>query len=114
MIDDLAYTLSGTASSLHSPTVDPAHWESIHPAVDAYSKAVEPPLSLEERRALPLAIARVVLFVTRHLVAQAELGEAAGFSRSDQRRMLAEIRDEVAWSLALAQDPEPVQAVFTG
>ena len=113
-VDDLAYTLSGTASSLHSPTVDPAHWESIRPAVDAYSKAVEPPLSLEERRALPLAIARTVLFVARHLVAQAELGEAAGFSRSYQRRMMAEIRDDVAWSLALAQDPEPVQAIFTG
>jgi Ser/Thr protein kinase RdoA (MazF antagonist) len=113
-VDDLAYTLSGTASSLHSPTVEPAHWESIRPAVDAYSQAVAPPLSLEERRALPLAIARVVLFVARHLVTEAELGEAAGFSRSHQRRMLAEIRDIVAWSLALAQDPEPVQAVFTG
>jgi Ser/Thr protein kinase RdoA (MazF antagonist) len=113
-VDDLAYTLSGTASSLHSPTVDPAHWESIRPAVDAYSKAVEPPLSLEERLALPLAIGRTVLFMAKYLVAAAEFGEAAGFSRSYQRRMLAEIRDDVAWSLALAQDPEPVQAVFTG
>jgi hypothetical protein len=75
---------------------------------------VEPPLSLEERLALPLAIGRTVLFMAKYLVAAAEFGEAAGFSRSYQRRMLAEIRDDVAWSLALAQDPEPVQAVFTG
>ena len=76
--------------------------------------AVEPPLLLEERRALPLAIARTVLFMAKYLVAAAELGEAAGFSLSYQRRTLAEIRDDVAWSLALAQDPEPVQAIFTG
>lgn len=113
-VDDLAYTLSGTGSSLHSPTVDPAHWESIRPAVDAYFTAVAPPLSLEERRALPLAIARAVLCMARHLVVEAESGEAAGFSRSYQRRMLAKHGNDVAWSLALAQDPEPVQAVFTG
>jgi Ser/Thr protein kinase RdoA (MazF antagonist) len=113
-VDDLAYTLSGTASSLHSPTVDPAHWESIRPAVGAYFNAVAPPLSLEERRALPLAIARAVLCVARHPVAEAVSGEPAGFGRNYQRRVLAEIRDDVAWSLALAQDPEPVQAVFTG
>jgi Ser/Thr protein kinase RdoA (MazF antagonist) len=113
-IDDLAYTLSGTVSALHSPTVDPAHWERLRLALDAYSQSVAPPLSSEERRALPLAIARTVLFVPRHLVTEAELGAAAGFSRSHQRRTLEEIRDEVAWSLALAQDPEPVQALFTG
>lgn len=111
-VDDLAYTLSGTASSRHSPTVDAGHWESIRPAVDAYAEAVEPPLSREERRALPLAIARTVLFMAKYLVAAARLGEAAGFSRSHQRRMMAEIRDDVAWSLALARDPEPVQAIF--
>jgi Ser/Thr protein kinase RdoA (MazF antagonist) len=113
-VDDLAYTLSGTASSLHSATVDLAHWESIRPAVDAYSEALDRPLSLEERRALPLAIARTVLFMAKYLVAAAEFGEAAGFSRNYQRRMMAEIRDDVGWSLALAQEPEPVQAIFTG
>ena len=112
-VDDLAYTLSGTGSLLHSPTVDPAHWDSIRPAVDAYLDAVAPPFSLEERRAVPLAIARGVLCVARHLVAQADSGEAAGFSRSYPRAMLADVRDDVAWSLALAQDLEPVQATFT-
>ncbi len=113
-VDDLAYTLSGTASALRSPKVDHGHWEAIRPDVEAYFDAVEPPLSLEERWSLPLAVARVVLFMARNLVVQDELGDAAGFSRDYQRRDLAEIGDCVAWSLALAQDPGPVQAVFTG
>lgn len=112
-VDDLAYTLSGTASSLRSPIVEAEHWESIRPALDAYAEVVAPPLTLEERRALPLAIARVVLFVARHLVMEADLAEVTGLSRSRQRRTLAEIRDVVAWSLALAEAPEPVQAIFT-
>ena len=112
-LDDLAYTLSGTGSSLDSPTVDLAHWESIQPAVDAYANAVTPPLSLEERRALPLAIARGVLCVARHLVVGAELGEAAGFSLRHQRAYFGRHANDVAWSLALARDPEPIQAAFT-
>ena len=112
-VDDLAYTLSGTGSSLRNPTVDLAHWEQVRLAVDAYSRAVVPPLSPEERRALPLAVARAVLIAARHLVVQAELGEAAGFGRSYQRRLLADVTVDVAWSLALAQDPQPVQTVFS-
>lgn len=113
-LDDLAYTLSGTGSLLASPTVDLAHWESIQPAVDAYSNAVAPPLSLEERRALPLAIARGVLCVARQVVEGAELGEAAGFTLSFQREYFSRHANDLAWSLALAQNPEPIQAVFTG
>jgi hypothetical protein len=75
---------------------------------------VAPPLSLEERRALPLAIAGAVLCIARHLATQAEVGDAAGYSRSYQRAYLGHQANDVAWSLALAQDPEPVQAVFTG
>ena len=113
-VDDLAYTLSGTGSLLRNPAVDVAHWESIQPAVDAYVNAVAPPLSSDERRALPLAIARAVLCVARHVVVGAELGEAAGFSVSHQRAYLARHANDVAWSLALARDPKPIQAVFTG
>jgi homoserine kinase type II len=113
-LDDLAYTLSGTGSLLDSPTVDVAHWESIQPAVDAYSDAVTPPLSSEERRALPLAIARGVLCVARQVVEGAALGEAAGFTLSFQREYLRRHANDLAWSLALAQDPAPIQAVFTG
>ena len=112
-LDDLAYTLSGTGSSLQSPSVDLAHWEHVQPAVDAYSDAVAPPLSSEERRALPLAIARGVVCVARHLVVGAELGDAAGFDLSHQREYFGRHTNDVAWSLALAQDPEPVQGAFT-
>src|SRR5262249_38402485 len=68
------------------------------PRLDREKAASAPP---EERR-------------RRRSTSDAEVGVAAGFRRSYLRAYLGRHADGVAWSLALAQDPGPVQAVFAG
>jgi homoserine kinase type II len=97
-VDDLALTLYYTTSERQEPAVAAEHRARLHRLVDAYDRGLERPLRDEERRAVPLSIARTVLFMARNLVAVDD--------REAQRGMLEAIDVDSRWALDLARRPD--------
>jgi homoserine kinase type II len=96
-VDDLALTLYYVTSERRAPVVTADHRRHLGRLVDAYDHGLAHPLTDDERRALPLAIARTVLFMARNLVAVDDT--------TARRRMLADIELDSRWALDLARRP---------
>jgi Ser/Thr protein kinase RdoA (MazF antagonist) len=93
-IDDVALTFYYTTSEHRTDALPPEHFEHLSRALDAYDDALDEKLSADERTAVPLATARTVLFMTRHMLAVDETDR--------QRNMLRGVALDVRWSLAQA------------
>jgi Ser/Thr protein kinase RdoA (MazF antagonist) len=105
-IDDLAlvlyYANSGsTCASLRSPL---ERRQALRELVDAYDSGLERHLSLEERTALPLALARTPLKYARHLLLRTSVAE--------QRAVAQAEAPELVWALSIAKHPVPWQMAF--
>jgi len=105
-IDDLAlvlyYANSGsTFASLRSPL---ERRQALRELVDAYDSGLERHLSLEERTALPLALARTPLKYARHLLLRTSVAE--------QRAVAVAEAPELLWALSVAKHPVPWQMAF--
>lgn len=95
-IDDLALTLYYTNSTFADDQLSDARLRQLRTLVDAYDSGLDDPLTLAERRAIPLAMARTALgFIA--MIADAD-AEALG------RRLAAEMAPDIAWAAALMDD----------
>ncbi len=105
-IDDIAlilyYTNSGSTLSPEASLGE--RQRRLRELVDAYDSGLSPHLSARERAAIPLALARVVLSYTRHLLQRAH--------ESDQRNVLAAWSVDLDWSLEIVRDLQRWQEVF--
>lgn len=103
-IDDVALTFYYTTSGMKRDEVDAAHLRRLRRALDAYDSTASPKLSEAERLALPLALARTVLFSARYIV---EVKEQA-----TKREILGEITTDIKWSCALVESARAAQDAF--
>ncbi|HET8628787.1 MAG TPA: phosphotransferase [Thermomicrobiales bacterium] len=106
-IDDIAlilyYTNSGSALPRDATLGE--RRRRLRELVDAYDSGLSARLSAVERAALPLALARVVLSYTRHLLQRAQ--------EADQRAVQAAWSVDLDWSLAIVRDLGRWQEAFT-
>jgi Ser/Thr protein kinase RdoA (MazF antagonist) len=105
-IDDIAlilyYTSSG--STLPRDTDLDERRRRLRALLDAYDRGLNARLTATERAALPLALARVVLSYTRHLLQRVQ--------EADQRAVLAAWAVDLDWSLAIVRDLSRWQDAF--
>lgn len=105
-IDDIALVLYYTNSGRTLPR-DARLGERqrrLRQLLDAYDSGLSPRLTAVERAAIPLALARVVLGYTRHLLQRAQA--------TDQRDVLAAWSVDLDWSLEIVRDLGGWQAAF--
>jgi Ser/Thr protein kinase RdoA (MazF antagonist) len=103
-IDDLALTLYCFACS-DAPASD-KRFGKLRSLVDAYEGGLDEPLSLVERAALPLAIARQPLWSIGGWIASLDEAAAA-------RQHAASMLGEVEWALGIVRELDRWQAAFT-
>jgi Ser/Thr protein kinase RdoA (MazF antagonist) len=103
-IDDLALTLYYYACS-DAPASD-KRFGKLRSLVDAYEGGLDEPLSVAERVALPLAIARQPLWSIGGWIAALDEEAAA-------RQHAASMLGEVEWALGIVRELDRWQAVFT-
>jgi Ser/Thr protein kinase RdoA (MazF antagonist) len=103
-IDDLALTLYYFACS--AAPVAKKGGESLRSLIDAYDEGVDERLSVVERAALPLALARQPLWSIGGWIALLDEEEAA-------RRHAATMLGEVEWALRIVGELDKWQAAFT-
>lgn len=105
-IDDIAlvlyYTNSGSTLPRHTSLSE--RQRRLRELVDAYDSSLSTRLTAVERATIPLALARVVLSYTRHLLQRAQ--ELA------QRDVLAAWSVDLDWSLAIVSDHRRWQEAF--
>ena len=104
-IDDLALTLYYTRAD-HLGGLDQTErlrW--IGSIVAAYDSGLDEPLTSEERRALPFALARTILYGVRYIAADMNDDSAMDRLRGDAR--------DVKWSLELARSPAEWHEAFS-
>lgn len=103
-IDDLALTLYYTRSDFLGPfdQAERLHW--IARIVNAYDSGLDEPLMGEERRALPFALARTILYDLRYIAASADDAAVQDRVRGDA--------PDVDWSLDLVRSPESWQGAL--
>jgi len=95
-IDDLALTLYYTQSTFADDRTSDIRLRQLRGLVDAYERGLDAPLAAEERRAIPLAMARTVLgFVA--MIAHTE-------SDTVGRQLAAEMAPDLDWTQALLED----------
>ncbi len=95
-IDDLALTLYYTQSTFADDRSSDTRLRQLRRLVDAYERGLDAPLAAEERRAIPLAMARTALgFVA--MIADTE-------SDTVGRQLAAELVPDLAWTQALIED----------
>ena len=100
-IDDLALTLYYTRSDFLGPLDQAARLEWIVRIVNAYDSGLDEPLTHEERRALPFALARMILYGLRYIAANSDDAAVQDRLRGDA--------PDVDWSLDLVRSPESWQ-----
>jgi homoserine kinase type II len=93
-IDDLALTLYYTNSTFGGDRLSDDRLRRLRGLVDAYDSGLDEPLTIDERLALPLAIARQPLWAVGKWVALLDDDATA-------RRLAAEIHPDVVWALEL-------------
>lgn len=94
-IDDLAFTLYYTNSTLGTGYTSDDRIARLAGLIDAYDGGLGDELSESERVALPFALARTVLFCMRYM---GELNHAS------RRKLIGEIQADVRWSLEVVRD----------
>lgn len=103
-IDDLALTLYYTRSDYLGPFDQAERLRWIARIVNAYDSGLDEPLTDEERRALPFALARTILYGLRYIAASSDDGAIQDRVRGDA--------PDVDWSLDLVRSPESWQEAF--
>ena len=103
-IDDLALTLYYTNSTLGEGYDDPQRIAALRDLVDSYDRGLTHKLSLQERAALPYALARIVLCFVGML---ASIDDAAS-----RHKLVREISPDLEWSLDLVRSVERWQTAF--
>jgi Ser/Thr protein kinase RdoA (MazF antagonist) len=104
-IDDLALTLYYTNSTFGEDPVSDERIGRLRGLVDAYERALDEPLSSDERAALPLALARQPLWWVGRWLALLDDEEEA-------RRGLAGMSWDVEWALQVVREAGRWQAAF--
>lgn len=103
-IDDLALTLYYTRSDYLGPLDQAERLPWMARIVNASDSGLDEPLTDEERRALPFALARMILYGLRYIAASSDDEAVQGQVRGDA--------PDVDWSLDLVRSPEPWQEAF--
>jgi Ser/Thr protein kinase RdoA (MazF antagonist) len=103
-VDDLALTLYYTNSTFADDPLSEVRIRRLKTLVDAYDSGLAEPLSVLERRALPLAIARTPLFMLRYI----SLME----NRETAARPIAETLPDLEWGLKLLDNLAAWQEIF--
>lgn len=104
-VDDLALTLYYTNSTFADDPLSDGRIRLLRGLVDAYDSGLDEPLTIREREALPLAIARQPLWAVGRWLALLDAEEAA-------RGLAAELAPDVMWALALVRDRHRWQTAF--
>jgi len=104
-IDDLALTLYYTNSTFSDDPLSDARIGRLRRLVDAYDRGLEVPLTPNERKALPLALARQPLWWVGGWLALLDDAEHA-------RRVLPELFWDVEWALQLIREAGRWQDAF--
>lgn len=97
-IDDLALTLYYTRSDYLGPFDQRDRLQWIARIVNAYDSGLDEPLTAEERRSLPFALARTILYGVRYIAADPDDASAQDRLRGDA--------PDVDWSLELVRSTE--------
>jgi Ser/Thr protein kinase RdoA (MazF antagonist) len=105
-IDDIVLILYYVTSGSTLPRHASAHERQrrLRELLNAYDSGLSACLTATERAAIPLALARVVLGYTRHLLQRAQ--------ETDQREVLAAWSVDLDWSLEIVRDLGRWQGVF--
>lgn len=103
-IDDLALTLYYTNSTFKEDQLSDSRIKRLKTLVDAYNSGLEEPLSVNERLALPMVIARTALFMLRYISLMKTREEAA--------KPIAETLPDLEWALKLLDNLEQWQNIF--
>jgi homoserine kinase type II len=104
-IDDLALTLYYTNSTFTDDQTSPQRRRRLAQLVDAYDASLETPLTSDERRSIPLAIARTALgFIA--MMADAESDEVV-------HTLAREMTLDLAWVAAILDHLAGWQSAFT-
>jgi Ser/Thr protein kinase RdoA (MazF antagonist) len=104
-IDDLALTLYYTNSTFSEDPVSDARIRRLRRLVDAYDVGLDEPLTLVERAALPLALARQPLWAVGRWLALLDDEEEA-------RWLASQMPHDVEWALQIARDADRWQSGF--
>jgi Ser/Thr protein kinase RdoA (MazF antagonist) len=104
-IDDLALTLYYANSTLSRDPTSDACLRRLRALVDAYDAHLEGPLTADERKALPLSIARAPLAAMRYIAQSGSSDEALG--------LISNMGADMAWAASLVDDLERWQRAFT-
>jgi len=103
-IDDVALTLYYTNSTFSEDPLSDDRLQRLRSLLDVYDSGLDEPLTAIERLALPLAIARTPLFMTRY-IALMETKEAAV-------KPISETLPDLEWALHLLTDLDHWQRRF--
>ena len=105
-IDDIALVLyyATCGSTLAPDLTGGQRRRRLRELIDAYDSHADPSLSAIERRALPIAMSRIMLKYTRHLIQQADV--------AGQREVLASEFAELDWSARIIDELAEWQAGF--
>ena len=105
-IDDIALILcyANTGRTLPRGTSPDERRRRLRALADAYDRGLSAPLAAAERAALPLAMARVALSYTRHLLQRG--------TEAEQRAVLTAWAGDLAWSSAIVRDLTRWQDAF--
>ena len=105
-IDDIALVLyyANSGSSLPRPASPGERQRRLRQLVDAYDSGLGVRLTAEERAAIPLAMARIVLSYTRHMLQRQQ--------EFEQRDVLASWSVDLDWSLGILRDLGQWQEAF--
>jgi homoserine kinase type II len=104
-IDDLALTLYFTNSTFSDDQVSPGRIARLRRLVDAYDSGLDSPLTVEERAALPLAVARQPLWGVGRWMALLD-------DEATARGLAGEMHRDVGWALELVQNLDQWQEAF--
>jgi homoserine kinase type II len=95
-IDDLALTLYYANSTLSEDPVSDLVLRRLRSLVDAYDAQLDVPLTPDERKSLPLAIARAPLAAMRY-IAQSE-------SADEAKHLIARMSPDMVWATSVVDD----------
>jgi Ser/Thr protein kinase RdoA (MazF antagonist) len=104
-IDDLALTLYYANSTLSTDPRSDAALRRLRSLVDAYDHQLELPLTADERRALPLAIARAPLAALQYIALSGTADEA--------RNLIASMGPDLLWAISVIDDLARWQTAFS-
>ncbi|MGA8276263.1 MAG: phosphotransferase [Thermoplasmata archaeon] len=104
-IDDVALTLYYANSTLSEDPLSDECLRRLRALVDAYDAQLDVPLTPDERKALPLAIARAPLAAMRY-IAQSKTADEA-------RHLIASMSPDMAWATSILDDLDRWQQAFS-